>query len=81
MSDSDEVPAEKLLQFRKEFDKIVGQAILDGLISPESIGPFKVGSWNHGQGGHYTQHGGGNYNQSGEGEHHQTGGGDYTQGG
>jgi len=56
--------------------RVIGNAIIDGLISPAGIA-FERLAFGSG-GGDYDQNGG-PYNQSGGGDHDQGGGGGYTQ--
>jgi hypothetical protein len=55
--------------------KLIGSAIVGGLITP---GSFTFNNPLATEGGDYNQNGGG-YNQGGGGNHNQGGGGDYNQ--
>lgn len=55
--------------------KLIGSAIIDGLISP---GSFSFNNPIATEGGDYNQNGG-SYNQGGGGNHNQGGSGDYNQ--
>lgn len=60
--------AKRLETLSVERRKFIGQAIIDGLLSPDEVAPVP----------RYLQTGG-NYDQTGSGGHQQTGGGNYTQ--
>lgn len=63
--------SKKLQTFRTEYRKLIGSAIIDGLISPD--GPGTVAFQGH------DQNGNGGYTQIGDVDYDQNGGGDYNQ--
>lgn len=64
--------------FRKQYNELIGQAIIDGLLDPDamrgSTGPIA----SHAQNGNYTQTGGA-YEQTNGGDHTQSDNYPYTQ--
>jgi hypothetical protein len=51
--------------------RLIGQAIIDGVLTPRQIAFIDVRMDYNQHGGNYTQRGGGNYNQSGGGNYDQ----------
>lgn len=72
-----EIEAEKLQAFRKRYNDLIGEGILQGLLSPTAQTSIP-GLGIHAKGRNYLQDGG-DYTQATGGEHEQTGGGGYTQ--
>ncbi len=72
-----DIDLKKVEAFRKQFNDVIGQAIVDGLLDPTQA-PDVPGVGIHGKGGNYFQTGG-DYTQSTGGEHRQSGGGGYAQ--
>jgi hypothetical protein len=72
-----EVDVEKLQAFQKRYNDLIGEGIVEGLVSPAT--PIKLpGLGISAGGGNYDQDGG-PYTQNTGGTHTQTGGGGYTQ--
>lgn len=61
----------KLKTFRTEYRRLIGTAIIDGLITPGGLDP--AASQGH------DQNGNGGYTQIGNVDYDQNGGGDYNQ--
>lgn len=52
--------------------KLIGQAIIDGLLTPSSVGGLAAAQTDYSQnGGNYTQRGGGDHIQGGNGDYNQ----------
>lgn len=71
------IDREKLVAFRKQYNDLIGRAIVEGLLNPSQVPDFPpIGI--HAQDGNYIQDGG-DYEQSTGGTHEQSGGGGYKQ--
>lgn len=71
------IDIKKVQDFRKRYNDLIGQGIVEGLLSPSTPSTLP-GLGIHAEGPDYEQDGG-NYTQSTGGDHTQTGGGGYTQ--
>ena len=72
-----EIDVEKLQAFRKRYNDLIGEGILQGLIRPTTQTHIP-GLGIHAKGRDYDQDGG-DYTQATGGEHTQSGGGGYNQ--